>query len=59
MKCRHYLLFRMEDGQAVWIYEALQTSELDAKLKDGWRLSSGRTKEWFDGPPLERGIKIG
>lgn len=59
MKCRHYLLFRMEDGQAVWVYELLQTAELDARLKDGWRLSNGRTRDHLKKLPLEREMQIG
>ncbi|MDQ0268903.1 hypothetical protein [Cytobacillus purgationiresistens] len=32
------LLFRKEEGQAVYLYERLQKHDLKRRLKDGWRI---------------------
>ncbi|CAI6223163.1 hypothetical protein NRS6116_01085 [Bacillus subtilis] len=38
---RWYLLFRMEDGRAVHLYEPLRKYELFQRLKNGWRVIGG------------------
>ncbi len=38
---RWYLLFRMEDGRAVHLYEPLKKYELLQRLKNGWRVIGG------------------
>ncbi|SPY10771.1 Uncharacterised protein [Bacillus subtilis] len=38
---RWYLLFRMEDGRAVHLYEPLRKYELLQWLKNGWRVIGG------------------
>lgn len=38
---RWYLLFRMEDGRAVHLYEPLRKYELLQQLKNGWRAIGG------------------
>lgn len=38
---RWYLLFRMEDGRAVHLYEPLRKYELLQRLKNGWRVIGG------------------
>ncbi|MEN2465927.1 hypothetical protein [Ornithinibacillus sp. JPR2-1] len=39
-KLRHgnYMLYRVEDGQKVWIYGYFQWQELKKKIKNGWRV---------------------
>ena len=37
-KRKGYLLFRVEDDQKVWLYEELRKYELDARLRNGWKL---------------------
>lgn len=35
---RWYLLFRIEDGQAVHLYEPLKKYELVSRIRNGWRV---------------------
>lgn len=35
----HYLLYGREGSHQVWIYEYLQKHELQARERDGWRVS--------------------
>lgn len=37
-KRKGYLLFRIEDGQKVWLYEELRKYELNSRIKQGWKL---------------------
>ncbi|WP_017379759.1 hypothetical protein [Paenisporosarcina sp. TG-14] len=37
-KRKWVLMFRKEDGQNVWLYEALQQHDLNARKRQGWRL---------------------
>lgn len=36
-QARWYLLFRMEDGQKVYLYEPLKKGELNSRLRKGWK----------------------
>lgn len=38
---RWYLLFRMEDGRAVHLFEPLRKYELLQRIKNGWRVIGG------------------
>lgn len=35
---RWFLLFRIEEGQKVFLYEPLQKYELNSRLRKGWRV---------------------
>ncbi|SFU39903.1 hypothetical protein SAMN05421543_101463 [Alicyclobacillus macrosporangiidus] len=35
---RWHLLWRMEEGQRVWVYEPLTFSDLNSRLRDGWHV---------------------
>lgn len=37
-KAGHYLLFRTEGREKVWLYEYLRKDEITARLKDGWKI---------------------
>lgn len=37
-RLKWYLLYRREDGQAVYRYEPLQKRELKSRLKKGWKV---------------------
>ena len=37
-KAKWYLLFRVEDGQKVWLYEELRKYELNSRIKKGWKV---------------------
>jgi hypothetical protein len=37
-KRKGYLLFRVEDGQKVWLYEELRKYELDSRIRKGWKV---------------------
>jgi hypothetical protein len=37
-KRKGYLLFRIEGDHKVWLYEELRKYELDARLRNGWKL---------------------
>ena len=37
-KRKGYLLFRVEDGQKVWLYEELQKCELNSRIRKGWKV---------------------
>lgn len=39
-KAQHYLLFRREGETKVWIYEYLQNHELQARERQGWKISN-------------------
>lgn len=42
---RWYLLFRIEDGQAVHLYEPLKKYELVSRIRNGWRIRSDREEK--------------
>lgn len=35
----HYLLYRKEEREKVWIYEYLQNHEIKARIRQGWRIA--------------------
>jgi hypothetical protein len=37
-KRKGYLLFRVEDGQKVWLYEELRKCELTSRIRKGWKV---------------------
>lgn len=37
-KAKWYLLFRREDGQAVYRYEPLRKCELNSRIHKGWKV---------------------
>jgi hypothetical protein len=37
-KAKWYLLYRREDGQAVYRYELLKKYELDSRIRKGWKV---------------------
>ncbi|MEB3752504.1 hypothetical protein EP10_003419 [Geobacillus icigianus] len=37
-RLRWYLLYRREDGQAVYRYEPLKRYELDSRIRKGWKV---------------------
>lgn len=34
----HYLLYRREGRDKVWLYEHLRKDEITARLRDGWKI---------------------
>lgn len=38
MRHGHYLLFKKESNQKVWVYDFFQWHELKAQLSKGWEL---------------------
>lgn len=42
---RWYLLFRIEDGQAVHLYEPLKKYELVSRIRNGWRIRRWQRRE--------------
>lgn len=37
-RAKWYLLYRREDGQAVYRYEPLQKCELNSRIRKGWKV---------------------
>jgi hypothetical protein len=38
-QAKWYLLFRKENGQAVFLYEPLKKYELESRLRKGWTIA--------------------
>lgn len=35
----HYLLYRREERDQVWVYEYLQNHEIKARIRQGWKIA--------------------